>query len=149
MRGATTCTGPPNWSRTSGPRGSPARVDGDGAVRGRDVDVALLVAAGGSGADPLLLGTWSSSEWTLSCHDRDHGFKSRRSRLLARSGIDCRALMAESWVRGSTGERSVRIREIEGSIPSVSTTRVHGSTGERSHGMREIEGSIPSGSTNS
>lgn len=26
---------------------------------------------GGTGAGPLLLGTWSSSEWTLSCHDRD------------------------------------------------------------------------------
>src|SRR4029077_11226667 len=63
--------------------------------------------------------------------------------------IDRHALMAESsWVRGSTGERSVRIREIEGSIPSVFTTWVHGSTGERLHGMREIEGSIPSGSTN-
>lgn len=144
MRGATTCTGRPSWSRSD--RAAPAQVDRAGTLRNRDVEASLLVVQRAGARQRTRFGNVVQP-----------GMDAALSRQRSRVQIPSFPLIVWSitahqqlnfWVRGSTGERSVRIREIEGSIPSVSTTRVHGSTGERSHGMREIEGSIPSGSTN-
>ena len=41
MRGATTCTGRPNWSKSD--RAAPAQMDRAGTLRNRDVEAALLV----------------------------------------------------------------------------------------------------------
>ena len=92
MLGVTICTGRLSWSRTSGlsPQG-----DRSGSLRACDVDVALLVVVGGERLPAL--GTWSSSEWTLPCHGRDRGFKSRRSRLVV---LGLAIGMAHRFARG-------------------------------------------------
>ena len=101
------------------------------------------------------MASWSSLEWTPSCHGGDRGFKSHRSRyVLVAQIVERRVEATEAsgqyrsrTLSGSSSKvgDSTRTGDTVGSIPTALTSIPEAQSDERPFPKRKGVGSIPTG----